>query len=82
VDGTDGTGPHVNGVVDRPKASVPGFAYSEVLVSMAADAWTPENLNGFLENPKGYAPGTKMSFAGLKKPEDRANVIAWLATQP
>jgi cytochrome c len=82
VDGTDGTGPHVNGVVDRLKASVPGFAYSEVLVSMAADAWTPENLNGFLENPKGYAPGTKMSFAGLKKPEDRANVIAWLATQP
>ncbi len=42
----------------------------------------PRTLNAFLENPKGYAPGTKMSFAGLPKAEDRANVIAWLATQP
>lgn len=82
VDGTDGTGPHLNGVVDRAKASVGGFGYSDVLVSMAAEAWTPENLDGFLANPKGYAPGTKMSFAGLPKVEDRANLIAWLATQP
>lgn len=81
VDGTDGTGPHLNGVVDRAKASISGFAYSEALAGMAADTWTPENLNGFLTNPKGYAPGTKMSFAGLPKPEDRANLIAWLATQ-
>ena len=47
-----------------------------------ATAWTPDNLNAFLENPKGYVPGTKMTFAGLPKPEDRANVIAYLATQP
>ncbi len=80
VDGTDGTGPHVNGVVGRQKASVPGFGYSEVLVSMQGDAWTPENLDAFLENPRGYAPGTKMSFAGLARPEERANLIAWLAT--
>ena len=82
VDGTDGTGPHMNGVVDRAKASVAGFSYSDALMGMAADTWTPENLNGFLENPKGYAPGTKMSFAGLGKPEDRANVIAYLAANP
>lgn len=82
VDGTDGTGPHLNGVVDRAKASVGGFGYSEVLLGMASEAWTPENLDAFLENPKGYAPGTKMSFAGLPKVEDRANLIAWLATQP
>ncbi len=81
VDGTDGTGPHLNGVVGRAKASVGGFAYSEALVGMAADSWTPENLNGFLENPRGYAQGTKMNYAGLPKVEDRANVIAWLATQ-
>ncbi len=49
---------------------------------MAGDTWTPENLDAFLLNPKGYMPGTKMSFAGLPKPEDRANLIAWLATQP
>ena len=80
VDGTDGTGPHLNGVVNRAKASVAGFPYSETLVGMAADSWTPENLNAFLTNPKTYAPGTKMSFAGLPKVEDRANVIAWLET--
>jgi cytochrome c len=80
LDGTDGTGPHLNGVVNRAKASIAGFGYSEVLVSMAADAWTPENLEAFLTNPKGYAPGTKMGFAGLPKVEDRANVIAYLAT--
>ena len=43
-----------------------------------ADVWTVDALNGFLENPKAYAPGTKMGFAGLKNPEDRANVIAYL----
>lgn len=80
VDGTDGTGPHLNGVVNRPKASVAGFPYSQTLVGMSADSWTPENLNAFLTNPKTYAPGTKMSFAGLPKIEDRANVIAWLET--
>lgn len=82
VDGTDGTGPHLNGVVNRAKASVGGFGYSEALVAMAADSWTVENMNAFLENPKGYAAGTKMSFAGLPKVEDRANVIAYLATLP
>lgn len=81
VDGNDGTGPHLNGVVDRPIASAAGFGYSEVLAGMADKAWTGDELNAFLTNPKGYAPGTKMSFAGLPKPEDRANVIAWLATQ-
>lgn len=80
VDGSNGTGPHLNGVVDRPKGSVPDFAYSEALLAMSADSWTPENMNGFLENPKGYMPGTKMSFAGLGKVEERANVIAYLAT--
>lgn len=80
LDGKDATGPHLNGVVDRQKASAAGYAYSEALVAMAADAWTPENLNGFLTSPKNYAPGTKMSFAGLPKVEDRANVIAYLAT--
>lgn len=80
IDGTDATGPHLNGVVDRQKAASTGYAYSEALAAMSADAWTPENLNGFLTSPKNYMPGTKMSFAGLPKVEDRANVIAYLAT--
>ncbi len=80
VDGTDGTGPHLNGVVDRQKGSAAGFGYSEAMLARGSEAWTPENLDGFLANPKGYLPGTKMAFAGLPKAEDRANVIAWLAT--
>ncbi|MFA9231019.1 MAG: cytochrome c family protein [Microgenomates group bacterium] len=80
VDGSNGTGPHLNGVVNRNKGSVEGFGYSEAILALNTAVWSPENLNGFLENPKKYMPGTKMSFAGLGKPEDRANVIAYLAT--
>jgi cytochrome c len=80
VDGSDGTGPHLNGVVDRAKGSVAGFGYSDSMLSVASEAWTPENLNGFLEDPKGYLAGTSMGFAGLPKAEDRANLIAYLAT--
>ena len=82
LDGSDGVGPHLNGVVGRGKAAVAGFGYSEALLAMADDSWTPENLNAFLENPKKYVPGTKMAFAGLPKAEDRANVIAYLAANP
>lgn len=79
VDGTDGTGPHLNGVVDREIAAVGGFAYSDALMGLDG-AWTPEALDGFLTNPKNYAPGTKMGFAGLNKVEDRADLVAWLST--
>lgn len=75
--GANGTGPTLYGVVGRPVDAVDGFSYSGALEAVV-DVWTPEHLNAFLENPKGYAPGTKMSFAGLKKVEDRANLIAWL----
>lgn len=77
LDGTDGTGPHLNGVVGRDIGSVGGFGYSGTLADMGG-SWTPEELSHFLENPKGYAPGTKMSFAGLRDVEDRANLIAYL----
>ncbi len=80
LDGTDGTGPHLNGVVGREKASVAGFSYSSALVAMAGDVWTPENLSAFLENPRGYAPGTKMSYNGMRSVQDRASLIAYLAT--
>lgn len=80
LDGTDGVGPHLNGIVDKNKGTSEGYAYSEALAALTADVWSPENLNGFLENPKGYMPGTKMSFAGLPKADERANLIAYLAT--
>ena len=79
LDGSNGTGPYLNGVVGRDKGTSDGYAYSEVLASMEGD-WTPENLSGFLANPKEYAPGTKMSYSGMKDVEDRANLIAYLAT--
>jgi cytochrome c len=81
VDGSNGTGPHLDGVVDRAKASVAGFGYSDALLAMASEAWEPAKLDAFLTNPKKYMPGTKMSFAGLPKETDRVNLIAWLATQ-
>lgn len=78
-DGSVGTGPYLNGVVGRPVASVAEFSYSDGMKAHGGD-WTPEALFTFLENPKGVVAGTKMSFAGLPKPEDRANLIAYLAS--
>ncbi|WP_095589475.1 c-type cytochrome [Actibacterium ureilyticum] len=78
-DGANGTGPYLYGVVGRPIGAVDGFGYSGALQAVG-DAWTPEHLNTFLENPRGAAPGTTMSFSGLKKVEDRANLIAYLTT--
>ncbi|NHF72619.1 c-type cytochrome [Paracoccus xiamenensis] len=84
LDGSDGIGPHLNGVVDRAVAGVGGFGYSDPMVAHAAEAptWTADALQAFLANPKGVVAGTKMSFGGLPKPEDRANLIAYLQSQP
>lgn len=82
LDGTDGVGPHLNGIAGRNHAAVQGFAYSEAMAALAAEPWTPDALFTFLENPKKAIPGTKMAFAGLPKPEDRANVIAFISTKP
>jgi cytochrome c len=80
IDGTNATGPHLNGVVGRPRATVDGFGYSDAMLSKKGDPWTPDNLYLFLKSPKADVPGTKMGFAGLPKPQDRANVIAYLET--
>ena len=81
IDGTNGTGPHLNGVVGRAPHGVADFNYSEAMKAQT-EAWTPEHLFAFLQSPKTVVPGTKMGFAGLPKPEDRANIIAYLATLP
>jgi len=77
VDGTDGVGPHLNGVVGREQAAVDGFNYSGALAGLGG-VWEPAELYAFLEDPKAYAPGTSMSFAGLNRSEERADVIAYL----
>ncbi|MDZ7908543.1 MAG: c-type cytochrome [Gemmobacter sp.] len=78
----NGTGPVLNGIVGHAAGAVEGFKYSKPLADMAAGGliWDEAALQAFLENPKGFMKGTKMSFAGLKKPEDRAAVIAYLST--
>lgn len=77
--GPNKTGPNLWGVVDRPIASHEGFAYSDALKAHASDKWTYENIFKFLNNPKGFAPGTKMVLA-VKSPTERANIIAYLRT--
>ena len=80
LDGSKGTGPYLNGVVGRTKGTATDYEYSEAMLAVGSESWTPENLFGFLESPKQYLPGTKMAFNGLPKPEDRANLSAYLAT--
>ena len=75
--GANKIGPALYGVVDRPVGQHAGFAYSGTLSGLGGN-WDYEALNGFLENPKKYAAGTSMAFAGLRKAKDRANVIAYL----
>ncbi len=81
--GRSGVGPNLWDVVGNKKAHTSGFSYSNAMQGAAQkggdDAvWGYEQLNAFLANPKAYLPGTKMTFAGLRKAEDRANVIAYL----
>lgn len=79
--GANKVGPNLWGVVGAPHAHAPGFAYSNALASKKDQPWSYEELNAFLANPKAYAPGTKMNFAGIKSPQERANVVAWLRQQ-
>src|SRR3954470_6327396 len=79
--GANGTGPDLWGVVGSGIAKRPtGFAYSPALSGKGGN-WDWNNLFAWLKSPRDFAPGTKMTFAGLSKPEDRANVIAFLNTQ-
>lgn len=77
-------GPSLMGVVGRPAAAVDGFNYSAPMQQKAAEGlvWTEENLAAYLAGPKALVPGGTMAFAGLKKPEEIANVIAYLKAHP
>lgn len=78
--GANKVGPVLWNVVERIKGSVEGFNYSAALKERVAkgEHWTYDNLDGFIENPKTYMPGTAMAYAGLKDPVKRAEIIAYL----
>ncbi len=75
-------GPQLNGIVGAKIASVDGFRYSKAFMDKKAEGlvWTEQAIAAYLEKPRGYIPRTRMSFAGLKKEEDRINVITYLMT--
>lgn len=78
--GAHGIGPNLHGVVGAPVAAKAGFGYSGALKEHGGQ-WDWERLSVWLENPRKAVPGNKMSFAGLSKPEDRADVLAYLNSQ-
>jgi cytochrome c len=75
--GTNKVGPSLHGLIGRHSASIANFNYSPAMKS-ANVTWDPTTLDKYLTNPKAMVPGTKMLFPGLPKPEDRANLIAYL----
>jgi cytochrome c len=77
--GPNKVGPNLYGVVGRPVASHEGFNYSAALKGKGGE-WSYEAINEFVHNPKGYAPGTIMAFAGVAKPDERADILAYLRT--
>ena len=78
--GPNQLGPNLWGTMGAPIAHVAGFAYSEALRSKGG-TWTWEAMSEWLRSPRTFAPGTKMTFAGLSDPQDRANLLAYLNSQ-
>ena len=77
--GANKVGPNLYGVVGRPVASHAGFNYSAALKGKGGE-WTYEEISKFIQNPKGYAPGTTMAFAGVPAGQERADLLAYLRT--
>ena len=77
--GPNRVGPNLYGIVERPRASEPGFNYSAAMKAKGGK-WTFEALNKWLTDPRADVPGTSMTFAGISKEKQRADVIAYLNT--
>ena len=80
-DAKNRVGPTLNGIVGARMAQVEDFEYSPAMVELGEEGrvWTPADLDAFLEKPRTWVPGIKMTFAGLRKEEERRDVIAYLA---
>jgi cytochrome c len=77
--GPNKIGPNMWGTYNNKKGHIASFAYSDALLAKGG-VWDVENLNAFLWKPKKYIPGTKMNYAGMRKPEDRAAIVKYLQT--
>jgi cytochrome c len=77
--GANRVGPNLYGIIGRARASEAGFNYSTAMKGKGG-SWSIDELNKFLTNPRGYIPGTAMTFAGLPRETERADVIAYLNT--
>lgn len=80
---TNRVGPYLKGVVGRKAASVEGYNYSAAMKAKgdAGLVWDEMSIDAYIADPRGFVPSNKMAFAGVKKPEDRADIIAYLKTK-
>ncbi|MGL4728497.1 MAG: c-type cytochrome [Bosea sp. (in: a-proteobacteria)] len=76
--GANKVGPALWDVYDRAKAAVPGFGYSTASKGKANETWSAAALDAFLKNPKAYLPGTTMAYGGMPRPDQRADVVAYI----
>jgi cytochrome c2 len=77
-DARDGLGPNLWGTMGAPVGNRSGYNYSSALRAKAGGAWTWESMDAWLTSPRDFAPGTKMTFAGIKRAQDRADLLAYL----
>lgn len=71
-------GPNLYGIIGANHAHIAGFAYSSAMKEKSGEPWNFEELDHFIENPRGYMPGTIMSFVGIKKAQERADLLVYL----
>ena len=78
--GSNMTGPNLYGLIGRTAGTAPKFTYSQPVMT-AGFAWDADHLDKWLTDPRAYLPGNRMSFVGMKDPEDRADLIAYLMVE-
>ena len=76
--GATGIGPNLYGIVGATHAHIPSFGYSDAMKKTSDKTWDWESLSAWLENPRRYIPGNKMAFAGVSRPQERADLLAYL----